>query len=89
MSLQDALRGILKDGYSMQADTTAMQVFKAGDAATGVSVLVSLYEEMRSAPAPVDLGALWASLGVSLQNERVSYKADAPLSHIREQLLKP
>ena len=89
MSLQDALRGILKDGYSMQADTTAMQVFKAGDAATGVPVLVSLYEKMRSDPAPVDLGALWASLGVSLQNDQVSYKAAAPLSHIREQLLKP
>ena len=89
MSLQDALRGILKDGYSMQADTTAMQVFKAGDTATGVPVLVSLYEKMRSDPAPVDLDALWSSLGVSLQNERVSYKADAPLSHIREQLLKP
>ena len=89
MSLQDALRGILKDGYSMQADTTAMQVFKAGDAATGVPVLVSLYEKMRADPAPVDLGALWASLGVSLQNDQVSYKTDAPLSHVREQLLKP
>ena len=89
MSLQDALRRILKDGYSMQADTTAMQVFKAGDTATGGPVLVSLYEKMRSDPAPVDLDALWASLGVSLQNERVSYNADAPLSHIREQLLKP
>jgi hypothetical protein len=88
-SLQDALRGILKDGYSMQADTTARQVFKSGDAATGVPVLVSLYDKMRSDPAPVDLDALWVSLGVSLQNDLVSYKPDAPLAHIREQLLRP
>ena len=89
MSLQDALRGILKDGYSMQADTNAMQVFKSGDAATGVPVLVSLYENMRADPVPVDLDALWVSLGVSLNNDQVSYKADAPLAHVREQLLRP
>jgi hypothetical protein len=88
MSLQDALRGILKDGYSMQADTTAMQVFKSGDTATGVPVLVSLYEKMRADPVPVDLDALWVSLGVSLQNDLVIYKADAPLAYVREQLLR-
>ncbi len=89
MSLRDALRGILKDGYSMQADTTAMQVFKSGDAATGVPVLVTLYEKMRADPVPVDLDALWVSLGVSLQNDRVNYLADAPLAYVRENLLRP
>ena len=89
MSLQDALRGILKDGYSMQADTTAMQVFKSGDAATGVPVLVSLYEKMRADPVSVDLDALWVSLGISLQNDQVRYQADAPLAYVRKQLLRP
>ena len=36
MSLRDALRGILADGYSMESDATAMQIFNSGDAATGV-----------------------------------------------------
>ena len=53
-SLQDPLRGILKEGYSMQTGTTAMQVFKSGDAATGVPVLVSLYNKMRADPLAVD-----------------------------------
>jgi len=89
MSLKDALRGILEDGYSMQVDTTAMQIFKSGDAATGLSVLVSLYENMRADPVLVDLDALWVSLGVRLRNDQINYNAEAPLAHVREQLLRP
>jgi hypothetical protein len=89
MSLRDALRGILREGYSMQAESSAMQIFKSGDAATGLPVLVSLYENMRADPIPVDLEALWVSLGVHLQNDIAIYNSDAPLAHIREQLLRP
>jgi hypothetical protein len=73
----------------MQADATAMQIFKSGDAATGVPVLVGLYQEMRADPAMVDLPALWVELGVNLNNDQVIYNAHAPLAHIREQMLKP
>ncbi len=87
-SLRDALRGVLDAGLSMHADTTAMQVFEAGDRATGVAVLVPLYRKMKADPFPVDLDALWASLGVTLENQQVVYNDEAPMAHIRKRLLK-
>ncbi|MDH3760343.1 MAG: hypothetical protein OEU50_05120 [Gammaproteobacteria bacterium] len=87
-SLRDALRGVLDAGLSMHADTTVMKVFEAGDRATGVAVLVPLYQKMRTDPYPIDLEALWAALGVNLQNRKVIYDDQAPMSHIRKHLLK-
>ena len=37
---------------------------------------------------PVDLDALWASLGVTLENQQVVYNDAAPMAHIRKRLLK-
>jgi predicted metalloprotease with PDZ domain len=87
-SLRDALRGVLDAGLSMHADTSAMQVFEAGDRAIGVAVLVPLYQKMKADPYPVDLNALWSSLGVTLQNQQVVYNDQAPMAHIRKRLLK-
>ncbi len=87
-SLRDALRGVLDAGLSMHADTSAMKVFEAGDRATGVAVLVPLYQKMKADPYPVDLDALWSSLGVTLQNQKVVYNDQAPMAHIRKRLLK-
>jgi hypothetical protein len=89
MSLRDALRGILNDGYSMQANAMPMQVFESGDAATGVPVLVTLYKKMRADPVLVDLPALWVELGVALENDQIVYNPDASLASVRKQLLKP
>jgi len=89
MSLRDALRGVLNDGYSMESETMPMQIFNSGDAATGVPVLVELYQKMRADPMLVDLQALWIDLGVDIKNDQVVYNADAPLAYIREQMLKP
>lgn len=44
---------------------------------------------MRADPVLVDLQALWVELGVDLKNDQVVYNAQAPLAHIREQMLKP
>jgi hypothetical protein len=88
LSLRDALRGVLGAGLSMHGSATAMQVFEAGDNAIGMSVLVPLYQKMKADPYPINLEALWASLGVALQNEQVIYDDDAPLAHIRKGLLK-
>ena len=86
-SLRDALRGVLDAGFSMHASATAMQVFEAGDRATGIDVLVPLYQKMKADPHPVDLDGLWQSLGVSLEGGRIVYDDDAPMAHIRERLL--
>ena len=72
----------------MHADTTPMRVFEAGDRATGVAVLVPLYQKMKAEPYPVDLNALWTSLGVTIENQQVVYNDQAPMAHIRKRLLK-
>jgi hypothetical protein len=87
-SLRDALRGVLDDGYSMQASATAMQIFESGDRATGVDVLVPLYQKMKTDPFPVDLEQLWARLGVGIEGNTVVYNDTAPLAYIRKALLK-
>jgi hypothetical protein len=43
---------------------------------------------MKADPYPVDLEALWSALGVNLQNRKVIYDDQAPMSHIRKHLLK-
>jgi hypothetical protein len=88
LSLRDALRGVLDAGLSMHSSATAMQVFEAGDEAIGMAVLVPLYQKMKADPYPIDLDALWESLGVALQNEQVIYDDDAPMAHVRKNLLK-
>jgi hypothetical protein len=87
-SLRDALRGVLADGYSMHTSATPMQIFESGDRATGVAVLVPLYEKMKADPFPVDLERLWRDLGVGVKNDAIVYNDDAPLAHIRKALLK-
>jgi hypothetical protein len=88
LSLRDALRGVLEAGLSMHSSATAMQVFEAGDNAIGMAVLVPLYQKMKADPYPIDLEALWASLGVTLQNEQVIYDDDAPMAYVRKRLFK-
>lgn len=87
-SLREALRGMLDAGISMHTSATVMQVFEAGDRATGVAVLVPLYQKMKADPYPVDLDALWSDLGVKLDGFTVVYNDDAPMAHVRKRLLK-
>ncbi|TNF90831.1 MAG: hypothetical protein EP300_02035 [Gammaproteobacteria bacterium] len=87
-SLREALRGMLDAGISMHTSATVMQVFEAGDRATGVAVLVPLYQKMKADPYPVDLDALWSDLGVKLDGFTVIYNDDAPMAHVRKRLLK-
>ncbi len=87
-SLRDALRGILEDGYSMQASATPMQIFESADRGVGVDVLVPLYQQMKTDPYPMDLDKLWIELGVGFKNDAIVYDANAPLAHIRKALLK-
>jgi hypothetical protein len=82
--LQDALRGVLAAGGSIVVDWPIAKAFRTGDAATGVPVLMTLYDEMKDAPAPVDLPSLWRRLGVALRGRGVVYHDDAPLAAVRQ-----
>ena len=82
--LQDALRGILDAGGNIQQEWDLQKALEVGDRATGVAVLVPLYEEMKDQPHPVDLPAIWAKLGIERQGDKIRFLDSAPEGKIRE-----
>jgi hypothetical protein len=81
--LEDALRGILDAGGDIRKDWKLEDALKAGDRATGVSVLLPQYEKMKDAPVNVDLDALWSQLGVHSDGTKVTFDDSAPLAATR------
>lgn len=64
LGLEDALRGILAEGGNNAVRWDLDRVFAAGDRATGLPVLRDLHEKMGAEPSPVDLDALFGTLGL-------------------------
>jgi hypothetical protein len=58
-------------------------VLELGDAATGVTVLREQYARMAHAPVPVDLAAIWKSLGVAERAGSIVFDDTAPLAAVR------
>ena len=65
------------------ADWELARALEVGDKATGVSVLVPLYEKNRAAPVETDLPALWKQLGVEVRGGKVVFDDKAPLAATR------
>src|SRR6266404_1011096 len=80
--LDDALRGILNAGGDIRYDWPIEKALTVGDQATGVSVLLPLYEKMKNRPYDVDLAALWKELGVESDGQAIHFREDAPLAAI-------
>ncbi|HTQ87279.1 MAG TPA: hypothetical protein VMI93_13770 [Candidatus Solibacter sp.] len=89
LGLEDALRGIVAAGGTMEHEWTIERALGVGDKATGTTVMMGLYEKMKAAPAPVDLDALWRELGVVANGSRISFRDDAPLAAIRKAITEP
>ena len=81
--LQQALRGIVAAGGTIEQDWPVARIFSVGDKATGTTVLADLYKKMRDKPYAPDLDALWRDLGVSVQGGGVTFDDNAPLAPIR------
>jgi hypothetical protein len=83
-SLDDVLRASLaRLGDATHAATVA-EFLRLGDEVTGTRVLADLYARDAVAGEPVDLDALWRSLGVVRQADgAVALRDDAPLSAVR------
>lgn len=81
--LEDALRGILAAGGDIRQDWELEKALSVGDHATGVPVLIPLYNKMKDSAYPVDLADLWKQLGVERQRNSVVFHDDAPLSATR------
>ncbi|WP_425157091.1 hypothetical protein [Candidatus Binatus sp.] len=76
--LQDALRGIVRAGGNMEHDWPLARALKAGDEATGVPVLMELYDRMKATPITPDLAAMWHELGVRPSGDSVTFDQSAP-----------
>ncbi len=80
--LQDALRGILRAGGNMEHDWALVRALKAGDEATGVPVLMELYNRMKATPVTPDLSEMWRELGVQPSGDSVVFDKSAPLAPV-------
>jgi hypothetical protein len=89
MGLEDALRGIVAAGGTMEHDWPIERALSTGDKATGTRVLSDLYAKMKAAPAPVDLERLWRELGVVASAKGVTFRDDAPAAAIRRAITEP
>src|SRR5882762_8399088 len=81
--LEHALRGILDAGGDIRKEWNLQDALAVGDRTVGVSVLQPLYAKMKDKPVSVDLGTLWAQLGVQSDGASVRCDDSATLSAIR------
>jgi hypothetical protein len=84
--LEDALRGILDAGGSIETEGELTQILDTADAAIGVSVMHPLYDRMKATPVPVDLANLWRQLGVEKHGDEILLRDDAPWAAIRKSI---
>lgn len=83
MGLEDALHGIVRAGGNVTVDWSLEQALRAGDEATGTTVLRDLHALMGPRPHHPDLGALLAQLGVARNGDAVRLDDAAPLAPVR------
>ena len=87
--LQDAMRGILNAGGTLDHEWPIERVLETGDKAVGCAVLEDLYNQMKATAVQTDLAALWQRLGVQLNGDIVTYNDQAPLAAIRKAITAP
>ena len=83
LGLEDALRGILKAGGSIEVEWPLERALKVADQAVGVPVLEELYDRMKAKAVSPDLDQLWKELGIERQGGTVVFDDAAPLAAIR------
>jgi hypothetical protein len=89
MGLQDALRGIIREGGSIEKKGSIDEIFRVADKATGTHVLQELYAQNRAAAVEVDLPALWKKLGIAVDGSVVYFDDKAPQADIRKAITAP
>ena len=84
--LQDALRAIVEHGGTIDQNWDLSKALAIGDEATGTHVLTEQYAKWKDKPVTVDLGVLWAELGVKFDGDQVMLVSKAPRAYIRERI---
>lgn len=87
--LEDALRGIVAAGGTINQDWPIEKAFAVGDQATGTHVLSELYAQMKDKAVPVNLDGLWKDLGVERTADGVRLDDSAPFADIRRAMTRP
>jgi hypothetical protein len=82
-SVDDVIRSILDAGGDGDANWSLERVLKAGEKATGTTVLKDLHDELGDKPGNVDLDALWKKLGVRYDRGLITFDDTAPGAKIR------
>jgi hypothetical protein len=82
--LEDALRGIVEAGGTIDQEWPLEKAFSVGDRATGTHVLTTMYAAWKDAPVTVDLDKLWSELGIRRAGDTVEFVPGAPEAAIRE-----
>jgi hypothetical protein len=82
--LEDALRGIVDAGGTIDQEWPLEKAFDVGDRATGTHVLTTMYAAWKDAPVTVDLDKLWSELGIRRGDDGVEFVPSAPEAAIRE-----
>jgi hypothetical protein len=82
--LEDALRGIVEAGGTIDQEWPLEKTFEVGDRATGTHVLTTMYAAWKDAPVTVDLDQLWSELGIRRVGDGVEFVPGAPEAAIRE-----
>jgi hypothetical protein len=86
--LEDALRGILSAGGSMDKDWDINRTLNEGDKVIGVPVLRKLYERMGATRVEVDLQDLWKRLGIERRGNTILFNDRAPQASIRRAITR-
>ena len=87
--LQDALRGIVNAGGTIDQRWPLNKALAAGDEATGKQVLTNLYNRLANTPTPVDLDRIWKELGIeSIAGDGVRFNDAAPDAAIRRAITR-
>jgi hypothetical protein len=88
--LQDALRGIVNTGGTIDQRWPLTKALAIGDQATGTQVLTNLYKQMGDAPTPVDLERIWKDLGIEpIAGDGVRFNDAATGATIRRAITRP
>jgi hypothetical protein len=82
--LDDVLRGILNAPGDIRYEWELTKALRVGDEATGVSVLLPLYNKMKGQPYEMDLPAMWKELGIERTGDSVQFVDSAPLAKVRD-----
>jgi predicted metalloprotease with PDZ domain len=82
-SVRDATQAVLNKGGDGSQTWALGDLLDAYDRGTGTTVFKQLHDEMGEKPAKTDLDALWKSLGVIYDGQKVTFDDSAPLAGIR------